>query len=188
MQAAKRRFRVDPLLWTAAGLILLVAVLLAVLYSGAWPLRYRRFVSQPLPDGTRYTFLYPAHLQNIQENGKGASPEVTQSATVWTMNQSESQWDLLRRQWGFPVMSPAESVSVVVIPLKKKVKDSRRSERWTRGGQLRHNEHIIDARTCTQFSLYHSCPQAAASQFERYNPTIVKSFRVLPPDAGTDLQ
>ena len=164
------------------GIAALVVLLFAVLVWQPWAPRYRRFVSQPLPDGTRYTFLYPAHLQNLQENGKGASPEVAACVNVWTMNQTESGWSQFLSRLGFSVPSPAESVTVVVIPLKThNVRDGRRTDRWSRFGGLRRNEHIIDARTRTQFSLLHSCPQRAAAQFRTDDPVIARSFRVLPP-------
>jgi hypothetical protein len=175
------RFRTGLFAACIAALIATLLVGLAVLLLVSWPPRYRRFISQPLPDGTRYTFLYPSHLQNLRENGPGASPNVTSSVAVSTQNQSLSQWDLLRRRLGLPVTSPAESVHVVVIPLKKRVQNSRTSGRWTKGDIRRHNEHITDARTRTQFSLYHNCPRDAVAQFERHNQIIRRSFRVLPP-------
>ena len=72
----RARSRRAPAVATMVGIAALVVLLFAVLVWQPWALRYRRFVSKPLPDGTRYTFLYPAYLQNLQENGKGASPEV----------------------------------------------------------------------------------------------------------------
>jgi hypothetical protein len=183
MPLTKNRYRPGTSVWFVAGLILLTALIVAVLVMRPWTPRYRRFISQPLPDGSRYTFLYPAHLQNLQENGKGASPEVTGGVNVWTMNQSVSQWGLILGRLGFSVTSPAESVTVVVIPLKSKpVKDSHRTERWERSGGLRQNTYLVDARTRTQYFLYHSCPSTARDQFERHRPVIERSFRVLPPD------
>jgi hypothetical protein len=184
-----RRWRVGTSVWTAAGLALLIVVILATLWVRPWSTRYRRFVSKPLSDGSRYTFLYPAHLRDIQENGAGASPEVTQCVTVYTSNQSQTDWDRLLRHLGIPILSPAESISVVVIPLKpRRVRDRRWSERWARGGGLRDNEFLVDARTKTQFVLMHSCPSDSAAQFEQNNPVITRSFQVLPPSASPSSQ
>ena len=44
----------------------------------------------------------------------------------------------------------------------------------------------MDARTRTQFNLYHSAPAAALAQFERHSPAIVRSFQVLPPGASPE--
>jgi hypothetical protein len=184
MQAT--RSRVKPFAASTAGFIALVAVLLAALIAQPWAPRYRLFVSKPLPDGSRYTFLYPAHLQNMQENGKGASPEVTAGVTVWTMNQSDSTWSQFLSRMGFSVPSPRESIGVVVIPLKtRNVRDGRRTDRWNRFGGLRRNEYLTDARTRTQFILYHSCPASAAAQFAAHDPVIARSFRVLPPGTAS---
>jgi hypothetical protein len=183
MSHNKDRSRWGTPLWYAAGLFLLIGLVVATLVMQPWTPRYRSFVSKRLPDGSRYTFLYPAHLQNVQEDGKGASPEVTHHAIAWTMNLSNSQWDLILRRLGFPVQSSRESVSVFVIPLKSKnVKDSRRTERWEHGGELRQNTYLFDARTRTQFLMFHGCPSEARAQFERHRPVIEQSFRVLPPD------
>jgi hypothetical protein len=158
MQLARSRFRVGTSAWFAAGLILLIVVLFTALVMRPWSTRYKRFVSQPLPDGSRYTFLYPAHLRDIQENGAGASPEVSHSVNVYNMNLTRSGWSRLLRRCGFSVLSPQEAVTVVVIPLKtKRVRERRWSAEWARGGRLRHNEYLVDARTKAQFDLYHDC-------------------------------
>jgi hypothetical protein len=183
MSHQKVRPRWGTPLCYAAVLFLLIGLVVATLVMQPWTPRYRSFVSKPLPDGSRYTFLYPAHLQNIQEDGKGASPEATHNVIVWTMNRSTTQWDLILRRLGFPVQSSGESVSVLVIPLKSKtVKDSRRIERWEHGGDLRQNIYLDDARTRTQYLMLHGCPSEARAQFERHHPVIERSFRVLPPD------
>jgi hypothetical protein len=171
---------------TLAGIAALVVLLFTVLVWQPWALRYKRFVSRPLPGGTRYTFLYPAHLQNLQENGKGASPEVIASATVWTMNRTApTLWDELQRRLGFSVPSPAESVSVVVFPVHPRpLRDRRTDARWERMDDRRHNLYLVDARTGLQFSLYHDAPSEAAASFEAHDRVIARSFRVLPPGAA----
>jgi hypothetical protein len=170
--------------WSTAGLIALVAVLLAALVVQPWAPRYRLFVSKPLPDGSRYTFLYPAHLQNVIENNTRVAPNVTQSVSVYTMNRSESTWSEWLSRRGF-VPSAAESIGAVVIPLRvRNVRNGRRTERWSRLGEMRRNEYLIDARTRTQFILIHDCPASAARQFEAHDPVIARSFRVLPPGAA----
>ncbi len=184
--AGRARSRRSSAVGTVAGIAALIVVLFAVLVWQPWALRYKRFVSRPLPDGTRYTFLYPAHLQNTQENGKGASPNVIRSVTVWTMNRTPpTLWDELLRRLGFAVSSPAEDVSVVVFPvLPRPTRDRRTDERWERMGHLRHNLYLVDARTGLQFSLYHDGPSEATASFAAQDRVIARSFRVLPPGAA----
>jgi len=100
--------------WLLAGLgllTLLVAALAGLLFllSGAGTPAYRRFVSRPLPDGSRFSFLYPAHLQD-QVEGPGGSPKVSHGAAAYTADQSLSTWDWMRCLVGLPV-PPVERVS-----------------------------------------------------------------------------
>src|ERR1051325_2105484 len=59
--------------------------------------QYRRFTSQPLPDGSRYTFLYPAYLHDIHETGQGASQGVTQNVSVYNRIGNPSVGERLGR-------------------------------------------------------------------------------------------
>lgn len=181
MPPEKRR---SGVVWPIAAAVLLVLILVAGSRAGSSA--YRRFVSQPLPDGSRYTFLYPAHLQNVEENGKGASPGVTHTVNVHTRNQNEPVWVPLQRRLGFSSPSPAEFVTVLVMPVKAaaKVQDSRRQEEWVRGGERRRNEYLTDARTRTKLFLFYSCPKEAPTSFEAHKSVIGQTLRLLPPGAA----
>ncbi len=148
-----------PWLWRIAVIaFVVIAVIVALQFWSRQP-SFRRFISQPLPDGSRYTFLYPAHLKVVNENGKGASPNVTHNANVTNRVTDDPIIDRFRRWVGLAAPSPAELVTVVVFPVKGgKVRDSRSSEEFARGIERRRNEYLVDARTGCQFSLYFSCP------------------------------
>ena len=170
----------------AVGAAALVALLLAVLVGHPWALRYRRFLSRPLPDGTRYTFLYPAHLQNVQESGPRAASHVIENVSVYTMNRTPpTLWDELLRRLGVPVSSSAESLGACVVPAQgRPLRDRRTDVRWERLGAVRHNIEVVDARTRLQFSLAHDGPSDTRTSFEAHDRVIAHSFRVLPPGAA----
>lgn len=179
MSGIHPKIRVKWFLWLSGICCLLVFWLLLSAQSGPSP--YRRFTSQPLPDGSRYTFLYPAYLKDVQENGQGASAGVTQNVSIYNRQVNYSSWERLHRWLGRPVAEPMESVSVLVVPQKQSVIENRQSEGWERGLVRRHNEYLTDSRTRAQFLLMYSCPRNAPAQFERNHLTIVQSLQVLPP-------
>src|SRR5688572_4083491 len=85
--------------------IVLVAVNGAVWFASSQP-SYRRFVSQPLPDGSRYTFLYPSNLQVIREGRGNPSPGVIANVRLQSsgpVNAPPSPSDRLRRLMGLTV-------------------------------------------------------------------------------------
>ena len=168
-----------------AAFIIVAMIIAALLTYNSRPPQFRRFVSQPLPDGTRYTFLYPAHLDRVNEGG-GGSPEVTHSVNVTKGSwKNEVARDWARTRLGLNLPPDREIVTAVVIPINStKVADSRSDARGSDGDRLWHNEFLVDARTKTKFALYHHCPKLAKAQFEASNPTIAKSFQVLPPGAA----
>ena len=174
--------------WVAALGIALVAALGAFRFARSQP-HYLRFVSRPLPDGSRYTFLYPRNLQRIREGG--GNPGVIANVRLQSggaINESPSLWDRLQRLMGLPVPYPGESVTVMGYRPKGRIsRNSRRHDRWTRGDEVRHNEFIQDSCSQLEFSIYHSCytysasRAAAAAQVEAHGFALVRSFEILPP-------
>jgi hypothetical protein len=159
-----------------------------------WPLSDDDWYRQPLPDGSRYTFLYPGSLQTVRERKGGHSPGTIAAVVLQDngpVNAAPSPWDRVQRQMGIAVPYPGESVSVLVTPLKPRVaRVARRPQGWARGDEVRRNEYIQDTRTQLEFTVYHSCftfttPQpAAAAQLRTHNSTLVQSFEVLPPGSS----
>jgi hypothetical protein len=189
MEAVHARPERSPraLLAIAVALLLLVVIACAALalFGAKGRVRYRRYVSQPLPDGTRYTFLYPEELRTVVENGGNPSPGVVRNVTVYNSFIRETDWDRLRRKVGLGGQSHDESISVLPYAVKGGIaRDRRWSDRWTRGGRTRHNEFIDDRRTQLQFALYLDAPADESARFQTIRPTVVRSFELLPP--GTE--
>ena len=140
MRTARPAIRVRGLLWLLGIGCLAVPLLLLSARSGSGG--YRRFISRPLPDGSRYTFLYPAYLKYIQENGPSGSTGVTQNVSIYNRQVRNSPWDGLRRWMGLPDAEPMESVTVLVLPQKQGAGDSRHGREWERGLERRHDEYL----------------------------------------------
>jgi hypothetical protein len=96
---------------------------------------FRRFVSQPLRDGTRFTFLYPEYLTDVIEKPGGL--EVVHSVSVFN-RAGEKPWDVNRTLWGTwwrrIGFSQAENLAVVVVPVRVAgEKNKRSSKEWVSG-------------------------------------------------------
>jgi hypothetical protein len=169
-------------IWILIAALAVLAVFLTMAYSSMS--HFRRYTSKPLPDGSRFTFLYPAYLTDTHE-GPGGSPEVIWSAGAHNRSGEHSS-DVTRTAWGAFLrragLSQADEVSVVVIQLKEKsIKDSRSSEEWVRGWERRHNEYLVDSRSKLKLQLYYSCAQDAG-QFRWHSRIISDSLQLLPPE------
>ena len=112
-----RRSRHLKYILTLAITVILAGLMLSVAsYRNS---QFKRFTSKPLPDGSRFTFLYPAYLKNIVE-GPGGSPGVIHSASIYDRGGEQpgdvnrTPWGSLARQIGF---THAESVTAVRFPL-----------------------------------------------------------------------
>lgn len=181
-QPNERQQRSKKPIWaagiTAVGLLLLVAFAVAVGRGSG----YRRFVSKPLLDGTRYTFLYPEYLTRISENGKGASPNVIANVNLNTPYSGQTQ---ISRFLGWLKMAPsvtAESITVVVFPSKTTVlKDSTESREWPPNFFQRQDQAIKDVRTNNEFVLMYSCEADRIAQYRRNHLSVTSSFRLLHP-------
>lgn len=199
MQSAMGRSGRTRWTWGVVGVLTLGVALTVALGAVRLASRHRRFVSQPLPDGSRYTFLYPANLQTVHEAGgrlplpSGAIAAVTLQSNG-PINAPASPWDWFRQRLGFAVPF-SESVSVMATPAEARVSHDirraiRRSEGWVKGDEVRRNQYLHDPRTQLQFSVYHSCyaaatpPPAAALQVRAHNSAVVRSFEVLPPGSS----
>lgn len=166
-------------------LILLFACVLAAL---VFPVahwrnsRFTRFTGQPLPDGSRITFLYPSYLPDVEEGGGG--PDLIETVSVLDRG-GEQPWDVNRTPWGGWArqlgITHAEHVTVIVAPLKEKnLEDSRSSVRSVQGWAQGRSETLIDATRKLRIQLMYSCAKDAG-QFEQHSRTIADSLQLLPP-------
>jgi len=172
-------------MWLIAGLTALVIALFA--FGRSRLTGFHRFVSQPLSDGTRFSFLYPEYLSDVVETPGGGSPEVVHSVSVYN-RAGEHPYDVNRTPWGTwwrkIGLSHAENITVVVIPIETaNMKDNRSSKEWISGWERRRNEYLDDARSRLRFELYYSCAKDAP-QFKSHSRIIAESFRVLAAGAG----
>jgi hypothetical protein len=166
---------------------LLFLILGGVTFAGlaaslnARQVRVRRYVSPPLPDGTRYTFLYPlwdrwpytfASPQGIDVEGSCPRDEAG-----WLIET----WDTFFHDRDYP--NYPEGLSVQVLPPDMVTENKRYETAGIRNASLFHHSVTIkDARSRRRFILTHSSfPWYREEYFDRSDPTVIQSFRVLVP-------
>lgn len=143
---------------------------------------YKRFVSRPLPDGSRYTFRYPANLDDVRHevihNPLGTSQltmfrRPDRALSAW----GKFLWVLGQREKG------RQAVYIVVraLPAKQRVvRDERRWEDW-QGIRVRtRHVYLTDAQTRSEFVLTHGREQDERGQYPEADPVILNSLTVLP--------
>lgn len=190
---ANRRRR-EALLWLSLVAILLLALPLFA-PQPAPRASYTRYVSPPLPDGTRFTFLYPSDLA-LEKNARMLTGSIssvqfsTPSPTLASANFLLTEAAILRDT------QPLENVSVMVLPRKwwkypkmnfpkmNLRRDDQRVEQYRLLG-LTHkvgyrNLILYDARTQTWFLLGYS-GTIKSGHYAAHNATVIQSFRILPP-------
>ena len=152
---------------------------------------YVRYVSPPLADGTRYTFLRPDYLDEIDFND-GHISRLDWAGTVLQGFQADRGISVLERavpsQLTFLFHSKDERIVVLVhksqlaSPSLAQQRTSKtikyQDEIGTR--KVQHAITISDLRSQRRFDLMHSADNGLAS-FRRDDETIANSFRVLPP-------
>jgi len=183
MRSSKGRIGRPPLLWLIATVTALGAVVLVAWWNT--PSAYRRYVSPPLPDGTRYTLLYPATLEPTNWTPRSVNfhkPEETFAASVVKIVPL-----LLGAR---PAPERSEYLTVLHGPLKDResgLPDSRQEVELVGGAGRHHGSravHIVDARARARFVLHHVISgQANDPRAIRVGPAVARSFRVLPPGA-----
>lgn len=187
MKAAKKspRFRSLPLVVLAV-----VAVLGAAFWAGAQAVNpsYKRFVSQPLPDGSRFTFLYPARLSHAQQEPARPELGLTQIVSI-KAGQTRSRWDKVRRllaQVGLLQEREQEYVYASAGPLQAKwrvARDKRWQQDWQGFGVVNRHVYLRDARTDMQITLTHSRQRNKKGRVAPNDPVITNSLAVLAPGA-----
>lgn len=192
---ANRRRR-EALLWLSLVAILLLALPLFA-PQPAPRASYTRYVSPPLPDGTRFTFLYPSDLA-LEKNARmptGSSVQFsTPSPTLASSNFLLTEAAILRDT------QPREAVSVMVMPRKgwksypkmnlmnfpkmNLRRDYQRVEQYRLLSLLHkvgnHGLDLYDARTQTWFLLDYS-GTIKSGHYAAHNAAVIQSFRILPP-------
>lgn len=165
---------------------------------------FRRYVSRPTPEGTRYTFLYPAYMTKISANRPDTKDITYESVSLYS-SPAPVSWTPVRG--GVPVTYPApakdsrsppvplnEGISVEVgqkyPPPFLRPTPPRRDRQWAGPDGSHHDIALTDPRTQRRFWLNHDAYFAPAL-FRQTDPVIADSFRILlpttPVSAGTHL-
>ncbi len=151
--------------------------------------RFRRYVSKPLPNGTRYTFLYPAYLHKIDQ---GSLDQSNQFITVRIAADGQrevvpqTQKGILIMERGTHILKlvPHEEFCGVVVgpPDSSYVgKEPLRQERqWVGEYGSHHDLCLTDAHTRRRFLLTHE-DRYLRDLFVQTDPVIMSSFRILSP-------
>ncbi len=168
-------------------------VALAVATAPASPSSYTRYVSPPLKDGTRVTFLCPASVRNflVKPGDKLPQPYIIQDVQItkpFSIMEAVLGW--------FPLwsrLSPTDDQGVGVLTTTttpfKVTQDCRIEQQEVRppvtryGGNYYIDNVIIQkVRNGLQYHFqYQYFASAKSASFTKHEATITKSFQVLPP-------
>lgn len=168
-----------------AGMVVVLVTVAALVPRPAPVTSYRRYVSPPLPDGVRCTFLYPSTLDHILSYSFSGhyKGKLVQLASV---SKEESRWPgaSLWHNWFKP---EGEFVNVVVEkPTTKPLKSSRLEERREKHGagayevEIEHTITVDDPRAHEHFRFWHASDFGTDS-FKQHDSTVTSSFRILMP-------
>lgn len=170
-------FRSRPMIVAAVALALLSATFYLAWRSAPAP--YKRFVSKPLPDGTRYTFLYPSWMypppeppaDDVYVDGSHRIDKFVR-AMLWRIGvRTRAQ-----------TLRPARTTGIYVAYRRAPIKaDARRVRRREGGDWLHHYVDLEDRRSQNQFSLNYLGSVTDRARFEQAEEVVTQSFRILPP-------
>lgn len=143
------------------------------------PTTYRRYISPPLADGVRYTFLYPATLDDVYSTPVW-TPTKYKILHLVTVSKQESRLPgaALWHTWFKP---EAEFVNVVVEkPTAKPLKISRSETQNRNRVEIIHTVLVDDPRAREHFRFWHASDFGTAS-FNQHDRVVMNSFRILRP-------
>ena len=175
--------RSKPILWLFAPL-LVACIAALVLWRGAGAAS-KRFVSAPLKDGTRYTFLYPARFAASVPSPPPASRQDAplQSLNIYDEGQP-SAIERARKRLGLDAanaLSPRLSqIAVIVTEQYGTAKNSRVETHGAKKQTVHHTVEIHDAPSRSiVFAMHWGVDRAL---FDTESRTFRQSFQILPPD------
>ena len=156
---------------------------------------FRRYTSPPLPDGTRYTFLYPSYFANVHQGWLDSDHQFG-SVRIDCIGTKPVPWIAAKGQTpisyyshgkqGGAWLSPHEEFcSVVVgnaaIPFWQGPHPLVTDHRWIGENGSHHDLSIKDARTRYRFEMIHE-DRYIPALFKQTDPIITSSFRILPAE------
>ena len=156
---------------------------------------FRRYVSRPLPDGTRYTFQYPTYLKHISQGWLDQSNQFitvridsigTQPVPWMAVRGGKAVTYCLHGAGGGSWPAPHEEFISIVVGHSGEVvfppgrQSIRRDIQWVGPNGSHHALAITDARTHLRFQLIHE-DRYIPALFQQTDPVVTDSFRILPP-------
>ncbi len=173
-----RRMRLWKYLLLAVAAVLVVGF--AVVPRPAPPPTYTRYISSPLPDGVRYTFLCPSTLDDVSlytfpANYRG---KYLQSLSV-SKKESRLPGVSLWHRWFRP------ETEFVFVSVEKPAVRPLRSSRVDRQGvrnrdEIAHRVYVDDPRAREHFMFGHVDDFGTVS-YTQDDPVVTNSFRILLP-------
>ncbi len=168
-----------------AAVIAVVAAACVTPWLQQPPHPYKRYTSPPLPDGTRYTFLYPRyfhHTLGVKELGQPSDTLQQMGVDAMLFPGPPTLLDRLIQLIPWRHQSGFGRINVMVglaTPRSGRVLSVRKDSYWKRSPEQHHDITIIDARSGLKLTMYSF--QNVPSHFAEEDPVISRSFRVIPP-------
>ena len=161
--------------WLLAPVLCAIVLVLAM-----WRVQgpdYKRFVSAPLKDGTRYTFLYPARYIVIPLSGADVTMrDKLRLAPMERLREKLSRYKSLAGGLSASQLDANVMAQEGAPKNSREVMDDDSPPRW--------RETIInDARSKRQFILSHSNFLGGVEPFAYESSAVSQSFQILPPGA-----
>ncbi len=182
MRSSKGKTGVKVLLWLVAIATMLGTVVLVASWNK--PSGYRRYVSPPLPDGTRYTLLYPAALEPTNRTARSVNFYKREQTFLASVVQIVPFLFGTRR-----APERSEFLTVIHGPLKDRessLPSSRQEIEGVGKHEAQREVRVVDARAKARFVLFHVIRSQANDRHEvRISPAVTHSFRILPPGVQT---
>ncbi len=151
--------------WILGAALVLACVESVVLWNGRD--KYLRYVSPPLPDGTRYTFLYAAQLSiitHMPSDGSDISFAITDPRSAIFFQAASSP-----------------QCTDINIQVGGKNSGTYGDGRDDKKDLYSHFRHIRQMHSLNQFFLWHRSCDNEEQPFEREDEVFNKSFQILPP-------
>ena len=163
----------------------------------AHPVSYIRYVSPPLPDGMRYTFLRPTYLANVSSAFVNSDLLMQ---TVRIRSNTSVLENLTPRQLRVLFSSSGNEEVIVKVgdaaqgryysrSTLPSTPDTHTENHGVEGGWIYHNVYMTKQKSGLSFCLQHSAGFERDDQtdnrslaiFQCSDATIARSFRILPP-------
>ena len=157
--------------WILGAALVVACAESVVLWQRSQGDKYLRYVSEPLADGTRYTFLYPARMRTQRQVAAGGSP-ASVASPVGIVSAVSSQ--------GHASPSGCTDLSVQVNTWRFRTKGAGREDKKN---FYSHSIHVGQDGSRNQFYLQHRNCDQEEQPFEREDSVVIPSFQILPPGA-----